>query len=202
MATKHSTKALIAIGVIAIAAYVTFSTGMETSETLSPEGVHSIEISGSNLGLRIVGGNSSSSDIKLDTSDARGCSLTATTSKNEDGLMTIKFERRGSWRLGWCDPAATLRLPNSMNISVKMDRLAGDFVGQFKDFAITSEKSVIYFDGIVSRFDLVGEMAAVYLKFDADVPKENIRINVEKLVSSINLAKGWKHATSILLEIF
>lgn len=54
MATKHSTKALIAIGVIAITAYVTFSTGMETSETLSPEGVHSIAISGSNLGLRIV----------------------------------------------------------------------------------------------------------------------------------------------------
>lgn len=116
--------------------------------------------------------------------------------------MTIKFERRGSWRLGWCDPAATLRLPSSMNISVKMDRLAGDFVGQFKDFSITSEKSVVYFDGSVSRFDLVGEMAAVYLKFDADVPKENIRINVEKLVSNINLAKGWKHATSILLEIF
>ncbi|SFK93731.1 hypothetical protein SAMN04488518_11214 [Pseudovibrio ascidiaceicola] len=202
MTIKHSTKALIAVGVIAIAAYATFSTGMETSQVLTPAGVHSIKIAGSNLGLRIVGDTSGSSDIKLETSDARGCSLTATTSQSEDGLLTIQFERRGSWGIGWCDPAATLRLPKPMNVNVKMDRLAGDFVGRFKEVAIASEKSVIHFDGSVSRFDLAGEIAAVYLKFDADVPKENIRINVDKLVSDINIARGWKHATSILLEIF
>jgi len=164
--------------------------------------VHSVEISGSSLGLRIVGEDASVSGIMLETSDSRGCSLTAKTSQTPEGVLAIQFERRQSWGLGWCDPSATLRLPSTMNVSVKMDKVAGDFVGSFDAFSVTSEKSVIYFNGGVSSFDLTGEMAAVYLKFDADVQRENVHINVDKLVSNISLMGGWSHATGILREIF
>ena len=202
MATSNGTKILIAIAVIAVAAYATVSTGSESTQSLSSQQVEKVRITGSNLGLRIVGANSSNSQIQLETSDARGCSLTAEATHIEDGSLGIHFKRRGSWLLGWCDPSAVLRLPRPMDVSVEMDKLAGDFVGQFGEFSVSAEKSVIYFKGDVSSFELDGEMAAVYLKFSADVPKENIRINVEKLISNVGVMRGWRHATDILREIF
>ncbi len=202
MTTKTIFSALTAFVAIGIVTYAGVSTGTETTQTLVPKGVHSVEISGSSLGLRIVGEDASVSDINLETSDARGCSLTAKTTQTPDGVLAIQFERSRSWSLGWCDPAATLRLPSTMNVSVNMDKVAGDFVGSFAAFTVAAEKAVIYFNGGVSSFDLTGEMAAVYLKFDADVQRENIRINVDKLVSNISLMGGWSVATGILREIF
>ncbi|GHB41007.1 hypothetical protein GCM10007094_33060 [Pseudovibrio japonicus] len=202
MTSKTTIAVLTAIVAIGIVTYAGVSTGMETTQTLAPQGVHSVEISGSSLGLRIIGDDASVSDINLETSDVRGCSLTAKTAQTPDGVLTIEFERRRSWGLGWCDPTATLRLPSTMNVTVKMDNVAGEFAGLFDAFSVASEKAVIYFNGGVSSFDLTGEMAAVYLKFDADVPRENVRINVDKLVSNISLMGGWSHATGILREIF
>ncbi|SDR47392.1 hypothetical protein [Pseudovibrio sp. Tun.PSC04-5.I4] len=201
MATKIVLGVGAALLAIAIASYASVSSGMESHQTLNPDGIKAIEIVGSNTGLRLVGESEGTSRISVNTSDAMGCSLTANTSK-ANGVLTIELERSGGWPFGWCDPEASIVLPNRIDVAVKLDKLAGDFSGSFNTFSVKAEKSVIYFVGDVSSFDLSGDMAAVYLKFAEGVSKENIHLNVDKLVSDMNFTGGWKSATSILREIF
>lgn len=156
----------------------------DTQTRTLAENVTGLRLHGAGTALQVktVAGRA----LSIETEDSFGCTLSATLTEQEGGILAVEVVA-GGWRFGpWCDPDVTLSMPEGLALEIGLENLAADINGHFGAISITSQSSVVQFEGRASGFQVNGRQAALRLNFPPDMAREAVRIDVPLLMSEIS----------------
>jgi len=122
--------------------------------------------------------------LEVHNANRLGCAVDARLVLEDDRIEIHLDKGPISLRL-WCDPQMVLRLPPELDFAIGLKKLVGDIKGDFGDIVINSENAVLDFDGTARTFALQGRRAFVRLNFASDMPRSDVVLGVDSIMSRI-----------------
>ncbi|MEP2783051.1 MAG: hypothetical protein ABJO67_04295 [Pseudoruegeria sp.] len=187
---KPKTKRLLAYAgaaIVALSAAPNLLQAEQQQTVTLLENVQTIKLRGAGTALQLHTTDAGPNQVNVTAEDNFGCSFG--TKVTQDGAVLLIEVVKEGFRFGpWCDPDVTISMPAGLGLDIGLENLAASIQGVFGDIDIRSENSVIQFDGRADHFSMTGNKAALDLNFAAEMSRDDVQIDVDKVLSDIDFA--------------
>ena len=150
---------------------------------LAPE-MRSVALLGDGTALDLTTHDAQDRGVTLSTEDSFGCATRATLVPTGDRLE-IHVEKGPYLRAPWCDPAVTLSVPEGIDLTIGLDKMAASITGSYGDVDIRTGQSLLDFDGSAAHFHMQGHRAALRLTLPHDMPRDAVELDVSSALSQV-----------------